>query len=620
MSELLKPLLVYDGDCAFCRSWIARWRRTTGDRVEYQPSSAAAARLPEIPAREFAEAVQLVEPDGHRSRGAEAAFRALAYAPGHGFPLWLYRRVPGFAPVAEAAYRVVARHRPLFSAVTRLLWGEHVVAPGAARTNALFLRGMGVVYLAAFASLAPQIVGLIGRDGILPARDLLAAAAAQLGPSRYLALPTLAWLGSSDAMLVGLCIAGIVLAVLLVGGLAPAPCLAALWVLYLSLTTLGRDFLWFQWDSLLLEAGLIALLLAPWRWRSRARDDPEPSRGASWLARWLLFRLMVSSAFVKLASGDPTWRQLTALTYHYETQPLPPWTAWYAHHLPLAFQQFSCAVMFVIEGGVPFLIAAPRRVRFAAAAAFLFLQALIALTGNYGFFNLLTIVLLVPLLDDAVWPQRRQHPHPEVPAARGATPRALVWPAAALLAALSLVPFADTLRLPPAWLGPLPALERALAPFRTVDRYGLFAIMTTRRPEIILEGSADGLEWKAYEFKWKAGDLARRPAFVAPHMPRLDWQLWFAALSDTPRDYWYLSFCKRVLQGSRPVLALLAANPFPETPPRFLRATLYDYHFTTPAERRATGTWWTRTERGPYGPVLMLEDGRLRAVVMRPGP
>jgi hypothetical protein len=187
----------------------------------------------------------------------------------------------------------------------------------------------------------------------------------------------------------------------------------------------------------------------------------------------------------------------------------------------------------------------------------------------------------------------------------------VVTPAAAVLFALSWVPTLHGIGQPTAWMGPVELLYEAVSPFRMVNHYGLFAVMTTQRPEIILEGSIDGTVWRAYEFRYKPGDLSRRPDFVAPHQPRLDWQMWFAALSTPETQSWFYPFCKRVLEGSQPVVRMFGRNPFQGAPPRFLRAVVYEYHFTTPAERKATGAWWTRRRLGLYGPVMMLENGNL---------
>jgi predicted DCC family thiol-disulfide oxidoreductase YuxK len=617
METPAKPLFIWDGECGFCRAWMARLRRATGDRVEYAPYQEVAARFPEVPLEKFRAAAQLIETDGRWSEGAEAMFRALACVPGRGWPLALYQRMPGFGAASRWCYSRVARNRGTLSWVTLALWGNHVVPPGEALTAWIFMRLLGVVYACAFVSMWTQIVGLVGARGILPARELLEAVRTHYGAAGMWLVPTVSWLGASDGALIALCAAGTALAALLIAGIAPAACAAGAWLLYLSIASVGQDFMWFQWDSLLLEAGFLAIFIAPWRWTSHPHRAPAPSRAALWLLRWLVFRLMFSSAAVKLGSGDPAWRHLTALTFHYETQPLPPWTAWYAHHLPAAFQRMSAAVMFAVEGLAPFFIFAPRRLRFMAAAAMVMLQVLILVTGNYGFFNLISIALCVLLVDDVMWPSHwggaAAARDPRDAGARR-VPRWLVRGAAVAMFALTLVPLFRVLQLPAAWLGPVRTLHELVAPLRIADSYGLFAVMTTRRPEIEVEGSADGVTWTPYRFAFKIGDLARRPRFVAPHMPRLDWQMWFAAIGDFRRETWFLRFCERLLQGSPPVLALLERNPFPQSPPRFVRAVVYDYHFTDARARRASGAWWRREPLGLYCPVLTLERGRLAAV------
>ena len=613
-----RPLILWDGECAFCRAWVERGRHAIGERAEWATYQEAGHRVPSVPREQFARAVHLVEPDGRITRGAEAVFRALALAPGRGLALRLYRHLPGVAPVSEAGYAWIAAHRPFADRVTRLLWGPHVVPPGERLTSWIFLRALGVTFLIAFVSLWTQAMGLIGRDGILPAADLLNAIRSHYGPERMWLLPTFAWLGASDTALHVLFGAGTAFSLLLVAGVAPAASAFACWALYLSLTGITREFCWFQWDALLLEAGLLAVFLAPWRWWSRPASDPAPSRLARWALRALLFKLFVSSAVVKLLSGDPNWRHLTALEFHYQTQCLPPWTAWYFHHLPAAFQKVSALMMFAIEGAVPFLIVAPRRLRFAAAFAMIGLQGLIAATGNYGFFNLLSIVLCLPLLDDAAWPWRwrpagsvRPDPAPPRPAPdAGRWPAWLLRPAIAVLLVASLSEMVLTLGLSPAWLGPLRAVDAALSPLRSVNSYGLFRVMTTKRAEIVLEASDDGVTWREIEFRWKPGDVKRRPAFVAPHQPRLDWQMWFAALGDYRSQPWFFAFCEKLLAGSPSVRALMSPGTL-ATPPRYLRALLYDYRFSDAATRRESGAWWTRKLEGLYCPVMMLSGGQL---------
>jgi len=466
----------------------------------------------------------------------------------------------------------------------------------------LFLWLLGFIYLVAFVSLGVQLLGLIGHNGILPAEHLLDQASRQLGPERYWRLPTVYWLHPTDGCLQAIWMAGAAASVLIMLDLAPALAFIVARLCYVSLTTVCREFLWFQWDSLLLEAGFLAIFLAPLRIR-RGPSAP-PSTIVVWLLRWLVFRVMFSSGVVKLASGDPTWRHLTALTYHYQTQPLPTWTSWHAHHAPLWFHQASCMGIFVLELALPLFVFGPRICRRIACAGFVVSQLLILATGNYGFFNLLTIALCLVLLDDAVWPANRRDTATPVRAA--CWPNWLIAPLAAGIMALTLVPMSGLFR---GRLGRPSLLTKAygwVEPFRIVSSYGLFAVMTTTRLEIIVEGSDDGVAWRAYEFRYKPGDLHRRPPFVAPHMPRLDWQMWFAALGSYRDNPWFLSFCERLLHGSPDVLRLLAANPFPDHPPRYVRGVVYEYAFTDAAAKRADGAWWRRELKGLYCPALTL--------------
>ena len=619
-----KPLLIFDGDCTFCRRWIARWQQTTGERVDYVPlqSDTIATQFPELSREQLESAVHLVEPDGRVTRAAEAVFRSLATA--RRWPLWLYENVSGFAPLSEFAYRIVARNRGFFSWITRWLWGGHVEQPTHFLVRRLFLLLLGVTYLVAFLSLNAQLPGLIGSNGIVPARQVMRAVeknTAGLGIDRFRVAPTLCWFSTDDGFLRGLCVAGLALSALVILGIAPAPCLFLLWLVYLSLAQVSTVFLGYQWDNLLLETGFLAIFFAPLRlWPNLAREAPPP-RIVLWLLRWLLFRLMFASGMVKLLSGDITWHNLTALTVHYETQPLPTALAWYAHNLPLWFHKASCAGMFVVELAVPFLTFLPRRPRLLAFWIFALLMLGIALTGNYTFFNLLTVALCMILLDDfALVPFAPQKWLERVgagprPSWSRMPPRFLQWARAAVLTVLAAVVLGVTFvemlgMMHVRWSAehPLVKLYQWAAPFRSINGYGLFAVMTTSRPEIIVEGSHDGQTWLAYEFRHKPGDLRRRPTFVAPHQPRLDWQMWFAALGEVRGNPWFVNFCFRLLQGQPDVLALIEKNPFPERPPRFIRARTYDYHFTTPDERGKDGVWWRRDYKGEYCPPLSLQN------------
>jgi len=484
---------------------------------------------------------------------------------------------------------------------------EPATAPSAFLSRRAFLRLLGACYLAAFASLWSQIGGLYGSQGIRPVAPFLQAVREHYGWERYLLLPTVFWIDGSDQALSLACGTGVLLAGLLLAGVVPAGAAAGLWILYLSLVGVGRVFLSFQWDSLLLEAGFLAIFFAPLQLRTGIRRESPPPRLILWLLRWLLFRLIFLSGAVKLASGDPTWRGLTALSYHYQTQPLPTWIGWWVHQLPATLQRGSCLGMFLIELAVPFLIFAPRRLRHAAAIPLVGLQLLIAMTGNYAFFNLLTLALCLLLLDDDAWPARFKK---KTPSAVGRSwPVWITGPLAALILFISSSQVLASLGLSLPWPAPVQAIFSLAAPFRSVNPYGLFAVMTTSRPEILLEGSSDGENWRAYRFRFKPDDPQKRPRFVAPHQPRLDWQLWFAALGSYHENPWLLELMRRVLEGSPPVLELMAENPFPDEPPRYLRAVLYDYRFTDRQTRARTGAWWRREPRGLYCPVMSLPEG-----------
>ena len=432
---------------------------------------------------------------------------------------------------------------------------SELAPPTYALTRWLFLRLLAVVFLIAFVSYWVQLDGLIGSQGILPAADLMRSVRG-LGASGVWRVPTLCWLGASDGFLHGLAGAGTLLSLLLLAGIAEGPVLALLWAIYLSLVVVGQVFFSFQWDILLLETALTSMFVAAWTLRPRLM--PKVPRAGLWLVRALLFKLMFLSGITKLICLDPTWWSLTALDHHYVTQPLPTWTSYYAHHLPHGFQRASVAVMFAIELGVPFLVVGPRRLRIAGALALLGLQGLIAGTGNYGFFNLLTAVLCVTWLDDAFllrlvpgrWRGRissrlsADTPVAIEPQRTGARrfARLAYGLAVAFMAYASSLAFVEEMvrTRPPgriggvagtlldggaAYVGAGSRLLSIVGPFRSISGYGLFRSMTTSRPEIAIETSDDALSWHEVAFPYKAGDVNRRPRFVAPHQPRLDWQM-----------------------------------------------------------------------------------------------
>jgi len=538
-----------------------------------------------------------VRPDGSVASGARAVFESLGKE----------RIYPWISGPSELAYRIIARHRDFFYQVTRFTFGTRIEPTQFAATQWIFLRALSLIYAIAFGSLVFQITGLIGERGVLPVASFLASVARTGSALRFLAVPSLLWFGNDDNTLVGLCFAGVIFAAMLfLTGFARGKferlILAMLFVLYLSFASAAQEFLSFQWDSLLLEAGFLAIFLG------RNRIVP-------WIFRWLVFRLYFLSGAVKLLSADPNWRNLSAVGLHWHTQPLPTPLAWYADKLPPAIQHFMTGATLGIEVVIPFLIFFPRRVRMFGAWSLIGMQVLIFITGNYTFFNLLTVALTLFLFDDQALARF-------VPAAiaerlletragaddQTSRARAIAVPAvvALVVMVLSLSHLFETFngRLPPY----LNAAVRYTAPLQIVNTYGLFAVMTTQRLEVILEGSPDGETWQPYEFKYKPGDVNRAPGWVAPYQPRLDWQMWFAALGNYQSNPWFVNMTLQLLQGSPEVAGLLGNNPFPNQPPRFIRATAYEYTFTDWETRRRTGAWWKRERRGLYLPPVGLRS------------
>lgn len=463
----------------------------------------------------------------------------------------------------------------------------------------LFLKALGAIYLIAFASFGRQVLGLIGGDGILPAGEYLSAVRERRGSDRYRVVPTVFWLDSSDRALQFVCLFGIVFAVCLIVGVFETVAAIGLLVGYLSLVAVGQVFMAYQWDALLVEAGLLGILLTV-----------DQSAVVVWLFHLLLFKLMFLSGATKLISGDESWRALRALVYHHETQPLPTPPAYFVHHLPKPIHRLSTLGVLFIELVLPFFIFVPGTPRLLAATAFVLLQTLIFVTGNYNFFNLLAVALTVFLVGDGVLAQVVPGPLQEwlgVSAASqsqlsGGIGLSVLVGVAVVLTVLNLLRIGT--RLYDGMPAPVLRVLGWLAPLRIINSYGLFAVMTTVRPEIIVEGSNTGTEWRAYEFRYKPGDVTRRPPVVAPHQPRLDWQMWFAALGSYVENRWFLKFVQRLFDGSPQVLALLAENPFPDEPPTYLRAVLYTYTFTDSATKRQTGAWWQRERVGLYLPAV----------------
>lgn len=474
----------------------------------------------------------------------------------------------------------------------------------------IFLRCLGLIFFSAFYSLAFQIRGLIGPRGILPAGTYLEQVAHVIpGLSRFWQAPTLLWLGAGDAALTALVWGGLIASLLLILNVWPRGMIAVCLVLFLSFIGAAQDFSSYQSDGMLLEAGFLSLFFAPRGLRPGLGTAHPPSRASLFLLRWEWFRIYFESGVVKLLSGDVQWRTLTAMDHYYENGPLPSWPGWYVQqYLPHGFHAATAAATLLLELVVVWMAWLPRRFRLACCLIVTPFQVGIILTANYAFLNYLVLVLGFLLLDDRAL-ARLGFRVPAGVEVRPA-PRWRTIGAAAVLAWIfysTLVPY--LLSRGPALLA---APARLLDPFRIANQYGLFAVMTRARYEIELQGSRDGKTWTPYPFRYKPQDPGRRPGLYAPYQPRFDWNLWFASLGSWQEYPWVVNTEVRLLEGSPDVLALFRRDPFAGSPPSQVRTVLWQYWFTTPAEKKRMGSWWKRRLLGPYAPsVERRPDGRI---------
>jgi hypothetical protein len=508
----------------------------------------------------------------------------------------------------------------------------------------LFLRALGLIYLSAFYTLLFQIRGLIGPQGILPATDYLQAIAqSSLAHLRFWYVPSLLWMSSSSAMLMAIVWVGLIASVLLVLNLWPRMQLAICFVSFLSFVAAAQDFSGYQSDGMLLEAGFIALFYAPPGLRPGLGSAHPPSRASLFLLQWEWFRIYFESGLVKLASGDQQWRTLTAMNEYYQNGPLPTWIGWYVQHLPNSFHAGTALATLVMELSLIWMAFLTRRFRIALLFIVTLWQLPVIATANYAFLNYQVLVMGVLIVDDRFLlkfiPARfrsRIEPQLVAPAPlseKASTPPAssvhaqlrgsfaklklaiaavmLTWIFYATTAEMILI-FVPRVGLP---MEPLEALE----PFRIANQYGLFAVMTPARYEIEFQGSNDGQNWTPYHFRYKPQALNEAPGIYAPYQPRFDWNLWFASLGPWRGNLFVVKTEVRLLENSRDVFDLFAENPFAQAPPKQVRAVLWQYWFTTMAEKGSTGNWWRRRLIGAYAPTLeRLPDGKIGVVEMPP--
>ena len=505
----------------------------------------------------------------------------------------------------------------------------------------IFLRALGLIYFSAFYSLAFQIRGLNGPSGVLPASEYLQAVATGFGPQRLWLAPTLLWFSSSSHMLMALCWAGIVASLLIVVNIWPRAMLVVCFVCFLSFVSAAGDFSNYQSDGMLLEAGFISLFFVPGGFFPGWGNTRFPPRASLFLLLWEWFRIYFESGVVKLASGDEQWRQLTALDEYYQNGPLPTWIGWYVQHLPHWFHASTVVATLAMELVLVWMWFLPRRCRIVCFFLVTPWQIIVILTANYAFLNYIVLALGFLLLDDCFlvrfvpmrWraglPVTRES-DPEVESDPSSEDSSQVQPArivqhlralrlAVITVALSWIFYATTLpMLQMFWRG-IPLLEgpvTALAPFRIANQYGLFAVMTPHRYEIEFQGSNDGLTWVAYPFRYKPQDVTQPPRIYAPYQPRFDWNLWFASLG-TWSQYPIVPRTEELLLiNDSDVLQLFAGNPFPDRPPKMMRAVLWQYWFSTMQEKHTQGIWWRRQLLGTYAPTLTIgPNGRIEMVV-----
>jgi len=518
----------------------------------------------------------------------------------------------------------------------------------------LFLRALGLIYFSAFFSLLFQIRGLIGPDGILPASEYLQAVARSAAGGRFWYAPTLLWFSASSHMLMAVCWVGLAASVLAVLNLFPRTALFACFLCFLSFVAAAGEFAGYQSDGMLLEAGFIALFLAPMGFRPGLAASQPPIRAGIFLLLWEWFRIYFESGIAKIASGDPEWRHFTAMDEYYQNGPLPTWIGWYLQHFPHWFHAATAFGTLALELVLVFMMFLPRRLRIVCFFIVTSWQLGVILTANYTFLNYLVLALGIFLVDDRlllrVTPERWRHvwhitpattetaseiaippnatlddgetsqPRPSSPHGR---PSPVLQHFANFQLTLTCVMFAwlfyasSALLLWMLWpSAPLPSSPvMALEPFRVADRYGLFARMTRGRYEIEFQGSDDGQNWTTYKFRYKPQDPHEAPGIYAPYQPRFDWNLWFASLSDWRSDPIVPRTEERLLVGGKDVLDLFAANPFPQSPPRIVRAVIWQYWFSSREQKRTQGVWWTRQLLGLYAPTLERQaDGKISVV------
>jgi Lipase maturation factor len=502
------------------------------------------------------------------------------------------------------------------------LWRKLLIGGNEYRlTRFVILRLLGFVYAIAFLVAGNQLVPLIGNHGLTPAHHFLADVHSQLGSRTdgMLRLPTLFWFGVSDQGLAIFAWVGFALSLVVLAGYANAILLVVIWAIYMSIVHIGQIWYGYGWETQLLETGFLSIFLCP---LLDARPFPKtpPPLLVIWLFRWLGFRIMIGSGLIKLR-GDPCWRDLTCLYYHYETQPIPSPISRYLHFAPLWFHKFGTAWNHFVELVVPWFSFGPRHVRHFAGVLLVTFQIFLIISGNLSFLNYLTIIPFLACFDDTFW--RRISPTALVRrcshiAARDQQTSDIESSRVQMGVSIGLSILIGYLSVAPVTnlVSNRQLMNASFDPLDLVNTYGAFGAVGKERFEIVFEGTDDPLitgdsRWKEYEFKAKPGDPNRRPPFVAPYQPRIDWQIWFAAMA-SPAEYpWTFHFVWKLLHNDPGTLSLIANNPFPNEPPHYIRARLYRYYFVPLGEKG----WWKREPIGEWLPALSVENEQFRRLL-----
>ena len=474
-------------------------------------------------------------------------------------------------------------------------------------TRTVFQRGLGLIYLIAFLNAANEFKPLLGVHGLLPVQKWIQQATIRESPSIF-------FLTATDGAFTLAAWAGVALSCLVLSGLSErgatwisALVWALLYLLYLSFVNVGQIFYGFGWESILLEAGFYAIFLGA----SRSR----PQFITILLVRWLCFRVMFGAGLIKLR-GDPCWRDMTCLNYHYETQPMPNPLSWFFHWGPAWTHTAGVWFNHFAELVAPFGYFLPQPIASATAIITIVFQGLIMASGNLSWLNLLTIVLAVPALDDRVLRLIVPVSQPAL-LTPGMAHRWAIIALTVVVTWLSIKPIRNM-------LSPHQVMNTNFNPLHLVGTYGAFGGITRTRYEVVVEGTEsetlnDSAAWREYEFRGKPNATNRMPPQIAPYHLRLDWLMWFAAMSEYYEHPWFVHFVGKLLEGDASVLSLLRSNPFPSRPPRYIRAELYEYHFTSPDERRRTGQWWQRQLAGHYFPAVSLDTPEFRKILESQG-